>query len=417
MRTIIYLSLIALFFQVKELQSQPNWVGEVDKMASQYVKKKKNKGLVVGIIDKGQHWVKGYGVTEKNGKTPTGNTLFEIGSLTNTFTVYLALRQEFDAHFSLIDPINDYLPDSVNLAMYYAIVCHEIVMDSKEPDGQKVPIRLTSCKPEPNPSGRSIQFCDLVSHTSGIPNELFNNFRWLPFEGVKLKAASCVPLSRNRLFEKLSQVEMLAEPGLKYHYSQMGMALLGHLVSDIAFQDYQSLLHDKLLGPLAMSATRLRLDAAQQPEMSQGHNYRGKVVCHNSFSAMAPAVGLKSTAIDVLKFLSANVNEGHDDISNVLAMMKPVKVKQIGKKWGQNVDLASGWFISPMGNNTAHELYWQNGGTAGFRSFMAFVPGTQTAVVLLSNSAQGVDQMGYDLISMLQKTTNTTTISASKKTK
>jgi CubicO group peptidase (beta-lactamase class C family) len=43
-------------------------------------------------------------------------------------------------------------------------------------------------------------------------------------------------------------------------------------------------------------------------------------------------------------------------------------------------------------------MLWHNGGTGGFRSFIGFVPGTEVAVVVLSNSARSVDAIGFRIL-------------------
>jgi hypothetical protein len=46
-------------------------------------------------------------------------------------------------------------------------------------------------------------------------------------------------------------------------------------------------------------------------------------------------------------------------------------------------------------------VLWHNGGTSGFRSFVAFTGETHTAVVVLSNSARSVDRLGLRLLKAL----------------
>jgi serine-type D-Ala-D-Ala carboxypeptidase/endopeptidase len=56
-----------------------------------------------------------------------------------------------------------------------------------------------------------------------------------------------------------------------------------------------------------------------------------------------------------------------------------------------------GWTrLTPRGSE--HQLLFHNGGTGGFRSFTGFVPATDTAAVVLSNSARSVDRLGFCIL-------------------
>src|SRR5690606_15437675 len=108
----------------------------VDSVALTYSRKGNTHALAIGIINNGKTSSYYYGETEKGSKQlPDENTLFEIGSITKTFTAtllaYFAGQQVLD----LADPITKYLPDSL----------------AGNPDLQK--ITLTQ----------------LANHTSGLP--------------------------------------------------------------------------------------------------------------------------------------------------------------------------------------------------------------------------------------------------------
>jgi CubicO group peptidase (beta-lactamase class C family) len=64
------------------------------------------------------------------------------------------------------------------------------------------------------------------------------------------------------------------------------------------------------------------------------------------------------------------------------------------------VEIGLGWLIArPPG--AAGPVLWHNGGTSGFRSFVAFAQETHTAVVVLSNTARSVDWLGLRLLKAL----------------
>ena len=68
-------------------------------------------GMAVGVVSNGQSYVFDYGVASRaTGKPVSGDTLFEIGSVSKTFTATLAAYAQVGGQLSLADPVSNYLP-------------------------------------------------------------------------------------------------------------------------------------------------------------------------------------------------------------------------------------------------------------------------------------------------------------------
>lgn len=105
-----------------------------------------------------------------------------------------------------------------------------------------------------------------------------------------------------------------------------------------------------------------------------------------------PAAGsLRATADDMLRFLSACLRPPPEPPGPALALAQRPHAR-IGRRAG--VGLC--WIIASR--RARPRIVWHNGGTWGFRSFAAFAPQTDTAVVVLSNSARSVDRLGFQLV-------------------
>ena len=65
-----------------------------------------------------------------------------------------------------------------------------------------------------------------------------------------------------------------------------------------------------------------------------------------------------------------------------------------------------GWFVSILSEESNLPVNWMSGGTGGFRSFMAFNKDRNMAIVILSNSANPVEEMGFEILEYLAKITN-----------
>ena len=92
---------------------------KVDALVRPYINKENTVGLVIGVLHEGKTHVYGYGETKKgSNKLPDGNTLFEIGSITKTFTATLLADLVVKGKINLSDPVNKYLPDSISDLQY-----------------------------------------------------------------------------------------------------------------------------------------------------------------------------------------------------------------------------------------------------------------------------------------------------------
>ena len=106
-----------------------------------------------------------------------------------------------------------------------------------------------------------------------------------------------------------------------------------------------------------------------------------------------PAAGsLRSSAEDVLRFLAACLDPPAGPPGPALALAQRPHARV-----GRRTRLGLCWLITTR--RGAPPVIWHNGGTWGFRSFAAFSPATATAAVVLSDTARGVDRVGFDLAS------------------
>jgi len=105
-----------------------------------------------------------------------------------------------------------------------------------------------------------------------------------------------------------------------------------------------------------------------------------------------PAAGsLRSSVTDMLRFLAASLSPGAEPPGPALALAQRTHARH-----GKRLEIGLGWMISRVPRKPA--VTWHNGGTWGFRSFAGFAPETNSAAVVLSNTARGVDRLGFRLV-------------------
>ncbi|HEX3146316.1 MAG TPA: serine hydrolase [Pyrinomonadaceae bacterium] len=313
---------------------------------------KKSVGIVVGLVDEKGARVITFGKPSLDGKQPLdGNSVFEIGSVTKVFTATLLADMVERGEVSLADPISKYLPKTV-----------------------KAPTR----------DGKEITLLDLATQTSGLPR-LPTNF------APKDPRNPYADYSVDRLYAFLSSYTLTRDIGEKYEYSNLGVGLLGHILSLRAGTDYETLVRKRICQPLKMADTSITLTPGMQTRLTTGHDPMLKPVANWDLPTLAGAGALRSTVNDMLKFVAANIGLTK---SPLFAAMQ--RAQQSQRETGQT-DLTIGlnWHILKKFDS---EIIWHNGGTGGYHSFIGFDKKNRGGVVVLSNSANDIDDIGRHLL-------------------
>jgi serine-type D-Ala-D-Ala carboxypeptidase/endopeptidase len=315
---------------------------------------KQGVGIVVGLIDANGRRIVAYGQSAiGSGQPVTADTIFEIGSMTKVFTALVLADMAQKGEVALTDPVAKLLPSSV-----------------------KMPAR----------GDRVITLEDLATHTSGLPRLPSN----LAPKDPKNPYADYTPVE---LYAFLSSHELTRDIGSRYEYSNLGGGLLGHALSIRAGLPYETLVRTRILEPLGMKSTSTRLSQAATGRLAKGYDANLQPAANWDFSALAGAGALRSTANDLLTFLSAAIGLTKTPLSNAMAAMTSVR----RKTELPNVEIALGWHISKI---DGREIVWHNGGTGGYRSYMGYDPQRRFGVVVLSNTStpSGVDDLGLHLL-------------------
>jgi CubicO group peptidase (beta-lactamase class C family) len=312
-------------------------------------------GIVVGVITpEGRRRTIAYGHLAHGDSRPlNGDTIFEIGSATKVFTSLLLADMVQHGQVALDDPVAKYLPKTVRM---------------------------------PERSGRSITLIDLATHTSGLPR-LPDNMK------PKDPGNPYADYTVDQLYQFLSGYQLTRDPGSKYEYSNLGGGLLGHVLALRSGTDYESLVVARIAKPLDMKSTRITLTPEMKARLAVGHNAAMEPVENWDLPTLAGAGALRSSANDLLNFLSANLGYSKSPLAPAMAAM----LKTRRPTGAAGLEIALGWHIS---TSNGKEIIWHNGGTGGYRSFMGYDPASRIGVVALSNAETevGVDDIGRHLL-------------------
>jgi CubicO group peptidase (beta-lactamase class C family) len=279
-----------------------------------------------------------------------GDTLFQIGSVTKVFTCLLLADATIRGEVALDQPASDLMPRGVRL--------HE--------------------------PGRSITLRDLATHLSGLPAMPTN---------LDLRA-SPDPISAytvDDLYAFLAAYDPPRAPGVAFEYSNLGVALLGHLLARRSGKDYEVLLRERILEPAGLSSTSVSPGAASLRRLATGHDRYLRPVDTWEMRAMPASGSLRSSANDLLTFLSIYFSGTETPLRAAAALQLAQPRPPVGPSQGL------GLMVRRADGQTTFGF---NGSKSGFMCFVGFDPLAKIGVVVLSNNHpdDSVDPLGLHFL-------------------
>jgi CubicO group peptidase (beta-lactamase class C family) len=309
-----------------------------------------NTSIVVGVIDdNGTHFYS-YGVKSVKSKEAVDeHSIYEIGSISKTFTGILLANMVLKGEMKLDDPLQKYLPEGV-----------------------KAPTR----------NGESIKLVQMSNHTSSLPR-MPDNFSPADPENPY------IDYSEKQLYDFLAACELTRDIGSQYEYSNYAVGLLGHTLAKKHNTTYEKLLAEVITKPLGLKNTGIALSPEMKKNLALGHS-AGLQVSNWDFVTLAGAGAIRSNAIDMLQYLAANMGMSKSKLYPAMQLSH-----KNTRKEGKEPHVGLGWHILSSDNK---EIVWHNGGTGGYKAFAGFIKGENKGVVVLTNSTASVDDLGIYLL-------------------
>ncbi|WP_183443287.1 class C beta-lactamase [Pseudoduganella violacea] len=315
-------------------------------------------GMAVAVTIGGQPVFINYGLASREQNTPvTENTLFELGSISKTFTGTLGAYAQAQGKLSFDEHPGKYLHDLKGSAVDKASLLH------------------------------------LATYTAGgLPLQFPDKFD-----------------SRNQETAYFKQWKPDAAPGVQRNYSNPSIGLFGHAVAAALKSDYADAMEKQLLPKLGLRSTYIHVPDAAKASYAWGYNKDNKPVRVNPGAFDAEAYGIKSTAADMIRYLQANIDPSQLDA----AARRAVDGTHVGYFEAGAMVQGLGWEQYPYpvslerlldGNSSAMvreakpvkriaspavapamTLFNKTGSTGGFGAYALFVPGKKIGIVMLAN--------------------------------
>ena len=315
-------------------------------------------GMAVAITVGGRSYVFNYGVASKEGgRKVTDDTLFEIGSLSKTFTATLAAYAQARGALSLSDSASKYLPALAGTSF------------------------------------DKISLLDLATYTAG---------------GLPLQFPDDV-LDHDGMVAYFRNWQPAYAAGTHRLYSNPSIGLFGHLVARGLDEPFVDLMEKQIFPMLGLSRTSIRVPQDRMADYASGYTKDNRPI------RVAPGVfdsqtyGVKTTAADMIRFVEANI----DDAGLDETLRRAIAATHAGYyKVGDTIQ-GLGWEIyaypadldrllagnssemalqphevtpfAPPLEPSQNELINKTGSTNGFGAYAAFIPARRIGIVMLAN--------------------------------
>jgi CubicO group peptidase (beta-lactamase class C family) len=304
------------------------------------------RGLSIAVNENGKTLYYNYGRAFSRGTdSPDQNTIYELGSLSKLFTLFIFRRLESEG----------VVREGANIAHYLS--------------------ELRSAW------ARATRIKELITHTSGLPSlpdNLHASSSGNPVEGyshedLMLYIRKFKPESSDRSF----------------HYSNTGAALVGFIMEEVTGKSYQNLVDEYIIGPMQADGLYLTLQEEDQSLLADGSK-RGADVPHWDITgAFASSSGLRGSAEGIAAFLESYLSDPSLKLTRI--SMERIIVREAE----DGISAATGWFVKEINGKS---IYWVAGSTGGFSAFMGFNSKTGKSAALLSNSSINLNEAGWRIL-------------------
>ncbi|HEU0294805.1 MAG TPA: serine hydrolase domain-containing protein [Anaerolineales bacterium] len=319
---------------------------EVDHLAHTVINGFGVAGMAIGIIKGEQVYAKGYGVKSIETQEPvTADSLFHLASISKTFVASAVVQLAEQGKLELDAPVLTYLPD--------------FILDDER--------------------YRQITVRQMLSHTAGMPDT--DDYCWdrPEYDDQALE----------RYVRSLAPEKLIASPGEKFAYSNIGYEVLGLLIARTSGQSFEDYIKQHLLLPLGMnSSTFLKTEVAPEHATSP-HILLPPAVVSSEYPynrAHAPSSTLHSSAAELCSWALMNLNRGELQGRHILQGTSFKQLWHPYRQTGTNYPdefVGLSWFIDTY---RGHRRIRHDGVDTGFQSDMVILPDQSIAVVALANT-------------------------------
>ena len=349
----------------------------LDARSAAFLKSSGTPGLAVGVWKDGKVvYARGFGVLALGGgRAVTPQTVFHMASISKTFVAMGVLQLMEQGKVKLDDPVTKYVP-------YFQL---------KDPRYKVITVR------------------QVLSHTAGMPD--VTDYLWYKPE-YDDKALE-------RYIRGLKDSTLIAAPGEKWQYSNIGFELLADLIATVSGEPFEVYVQRHILTPAGMRHSTFLMTDVDSANLATGHLMGKKGQERSAYYPYnrrhAGSSTLHSNVDDMLRWGAINIGRGTLDGKKILepatydlawkpqidltslylGFMKQMKMDLPIRK----VEMGLGWLLMDY---NGHRVVNHDGSDRGFRSTLFISPDRHTALVVFANSSDAnVEAFSFPLLDVV----------------
>lgn len=321
-------------------------------------------GMAIAVTIDGKSYCFNYGVASRETQQAiTSETLFELGSISKTFTATLTSYAQIEGDLWLTDSASKYLP-----ALRGSSFDH-------------------------------ISLINLATHTSGglplqVPDEIKDN---------------------DQLMGYLEHWKPTYAAGAFRVYSNVSIGLLGMIAAQSIHQPFEDAIEKRFFPELGMTQSYINIPADQIKRYAQGYTRMDEPARMSPGVLASEAYGIKSSSADMIRFIAANMQTTKLDEKLQRAIIAthtgyftagelmqdliweqypyPIDLKRLLA--GNSEEMVYGdnpatWLSEPL-QPQANVWINKTGSTNGFGAYVAFIPAKKLGIVILANKNYPLD--------------------------
>ncbi|PAW92764.1 hypothetical protein CKK33_04340 [Mucilaginibacter sp. MD40] len=285
------------------------------------------------------------------GKKPDNKTLYEIGSITKTYTGLLLSQAVYSHKLNLDTDIRIYLRGS----------WPNLVLNNNQP----------------------VTLRHLITHTAGLPMNINCNDNGISVQD-QLKCFDS--FTKKDFFENLSKLSLQGASGNTYQYSNAGVQLVGYILEDTYRMPFSTLLKKYIFSRSGERETIAAMNDVVTTEVANGKDSLGKTMPLESKGYLF-AGGLKASATSMGLYMKMYL-ESRDPV-----ILQAEKLLAGNQQYGR----AYAW--NTYNFNTVNRMLYHNGGTFGTSSWIAVYPQKRIGIFLVTNVMTGESQRRLNEVS------------------
>lgn len=329
-------------------------------------------GLTLSVVDMGNDdvWSQGFGYADvENSVAVTEDTLFEVGSISKTFTAMGVMQLKEDGLLDLDTPIVEYIPE-------FYIAPHP----DRGGDSGDITLRMIS------------------NHTSGVQGTISSNFiSYDPANALKF----------NSIIEDLNSSFLAAAPGDTQAYSNTAVTLMGAVLAVAAYpgesfvDGFLKYMDENVFAGMGMDSTSFVPVPELSANVSNSYTYASAGAEETLYISQLPAGSAASTAEDMAKYMQTLLGGGTFNGIEVLSEQSVAELLTPTAVGSDRYTFDDEMGIIWMSDDIGKTIINHGGNTVYFNSMVAIDPDTGLGVFLSCNTASSalyITAYAYDIL-------------------